>query len=800
MKDFVKRLTRVSKPVRYINNEINSIHKDVNSTDILKVCLSFPDLYEVGMSHLGIKILYESLNSSEKILSERFFMPWDDAIREFGKEIFVSLESKKSLREFDIVGFSLQYELSYTNLLFILKMSDIPLLSEKRIDTDPIIIAGGPTVYNPAPLSKVVDAFFIGEMDDKLREVLEELSGIKGYSRIDKLKFLNQFDFVYVPSLDKSKSVKRYIDMSFSTRGGLKRQIVPLMPITQDRVSVEISRGCTRGCRFCQAGMIYRPEREKSVGKIISEGINLIDCSGYKEISLMSLSASDYSKINKLMHELSEFVKDDKISLSLPSLRADQIDNFMFDALAKVRKSGFTIAPEAGSQRMRDIINKNLTEDDIFLAIEKAVLNGWTGAKLYFMVGLPFEKDEDILEIAELVKRLKRGLKGKGYIDLTVSVSNFVPKVFTPFQWFPQDSIEELKRKHSILKDALRRNKINFKFHDIRQSVMEGVFSRGDERLNHILIKAAEKGFMFDGWREFFDYEKWNNLFAESGFSVEDFSCRKFEKEDKLPWDNIDAHIKKEFLWKEYEKAMSEKGGTPDCKTSNCSNCGVCDFNNIKNINAEDDYSAKSIKNSVLKDTYYELIFEKQGFSSLMSAIEIGRIFHHSFEIIGIPLVYSNGFNPQPKINYIYPLPVGIEGLNEVIIFRSDEIDFEDGFKEKLNELLPSGIKVKKISKIGKYEQGEATVTYLLEEPDFRFLIDKYEKNECFYEKINRSGERKKLEIRDFLIGYDINLLTIDLKVDNNGGYNLLEFFKFWNYNYLNIVRTKIKLKGMSYV
>lgn len=800
MKDFIKRLTNVSKPVRYINNEINSIHKNITSPNILKVCLSFPDLYEVGMSHLGLRILYESLNSSERILSERFFMPWDDAIKEFGKEIFVSLESKKSLREFDVLGFSLQYELSYTNLLFILKMSDIPLLSEKRGDIDPIIIAGGPTVYNPAPLSKIVDAFFIGEMDDKLKEVMEGLSDIKDYPRGDKLKFLNQFDFVYVPLIDKHKRVKRYIDMNFSTRGGLKRQIVPLMPITQDRVSVEISRGCTRGCRFCQAGMIYRPEREKSVGKIISEGINLIDCSGYKEISLMSLSASDYSKINDLMYELSEFVKNDKVSLSLPSLRADQIDNFIFDALAKVRKSSFTIAPEAGSQRMRDIINKNLTEDDIYFAIEKAVLNGWTSAKLYFMVGLPFERDEDVLEIAELVKRLKRGLKGKGYIDLTVSVSNFVPKVFTPFQWFPQNSIEELKRKHSILKDALRKNKINFKFHDIRQSIMEGVFSRGDESLNYILIAAAEKGFIFDGWREFFDYSKWDNLFKEFGFGIEDFSCRKFEFEDKLPWDNIDTSIKKEFLWKEYTKAMLEKGGTPDCKTSNCSNCGVCDFNNIKNINAEDDYSTKSIKNILLKDTYHELIFEKKGFSSLMSAIEIGRIFHHAFEIVGVPLVYSNGFNPQPKINYIYPLPVGIEGLNEIIIFRSDEINFADDLKRKLNELLPEGIKIKKISKIGKYEQGEAIVKYLLTDSDFKFFLEKYEKNECFYEKMSKSGDKKKIEIKDFLRGYDSNLLTIDLKVDNKGGYNVLEFFKFWNYNYSNIVRSEIKLKGIYYV
>lgn len=796
MNDLIKKLTKISKPVRYINREINSVHK---KGDFYKICLCFPDLYEIGMSHLGLKILYESVNHSEKVAAERFFSPWEDAVREFGSNIFVSLESGTPLKNFDMLGFSLQYELSYSNLLFTLKMASVPFFSNERGDTDPIVVAGGPCTYNPSPLSNIVDAFFIGEMDNKLKDVLEELYLIKGSSRKERLYFLNSFDFVYVPSIDKHKKVRRFINMGFHSEKGLTKQIVPLMPITQDRVAVEISRGCTRGCRFCQAGMIYRPVREKNVDKIISDGVGLLESSGYKEISLMSLSASDYTKINSLMGTFSELVREDKISLSLPSLRADQIDDFMFESLAKVRKSGFTIAPEAGSQRMRDVINKDLTEDEIYRAIEKAALNGWTSAKLYFMVGLPFETDNDVLEIAELVARLKRRLKGKGHIDITVSVSNFVPKVFTPFQWHPQNNLQELMRKHSLLKDALRKYKFNFKFHDIRQSLLEGAFSRGDERLNNVLVMAAEKEFMFDGWSEYFNYEKWEDIFSACGITVEEIACKKYQYGDLLPWDNIDTYIKKDFLWEEFKKS-SDEAKTQDCKISNCSGCGVCDFHEVQNIIAEDTIPSLKKESKVIKEASYELVFEKKGYASLLSAIELSRVFHHAFEIACIKLSFSKGFNPQPKINYVYPLPVGVEGENEIMVFISNKLDNIPLFTAKINSILPEGLKVNAINEIEKFDQQEAEVFYRLEKNDFNFLKEAFAEDRCYYYKKSKSGDVKRIDIKDFNVHFDDNKCMVTLQIDNKGGYNLLEFFKFWNYNDYIITRSHIKLKGIRYV
>jgi radical SAM family uncharacterized protein/radical SAM-linked protein len=793
---FVKQLTKVSKPVRYINHEINSIHKTI-TPDMLKVCLAFPDTYEIGMSHLGMKILYESLNGSPKIVAERFFVPWIDALEILGGDLFVSIESRIPLKRFDVLGFSLQYELSYTNILLTLKNAGIPFLSRNRDETAPIIIAGGPCVYNPAPLKYIIDAFFVGEMDEALKDLLEGLINIKG--KKERLIYLNSFPFVYVPCLDENKIVKRHIYTKFSKDTNLKNQLVPLMPVVQDRVSIEISRGCTRGCRFCQAGMIYRPAREQGVKKIISDGIDLIDKTGYKEISLMSLSTSDYSKIDDLLISLSELVRQDKVSLSLPSLRADKIEDFIFETLSKVRKSGFTIAPEAGSQRMRDIINKNLTEDEISTSIEKAAKNGWNSAKLYFMIGLPFETEDDVAEIAELVRRLKNRFRGKNRIEITASVSNFVPKAFTPFQWYPQNTKEHFLRKQNILKDLFRRYKINFKLHNVDQSVMEGVFSRGDERLNEILIRAVERGCCFDGWNEQFKSDIWQEVFESSGYSFEEFASRSFDYNDRLPWDNIDSLVSKRFLWEEYQRSKNCVT-IEDCKTENCYGCGVCDFKDIKNILAEDEKVELKIISEVSKDIDYALIFTKKSFASLLSALELSRVFAHAFSISGYKLSFSQGFNPQPKINYVYPLPVGIEGENEIVIFRGDEIRDIKKFILNINRLLPEGLFVKSINKIAKFDQNEAEVVYIFDPDDYAFLKKSIENSEGFYYKKTKKGDHKVVDIKEYLVNMDNSNRSIKLKINNTGGYNFLDFFKYKYYNYNKIEREKIILKGLEYV
>lgn len=783
-----KKLINVGKPARYLGSEMNTWHK--NPSDKLRICLAFPDVYEVGMSHLGIKILYENLNKNANLYAERFFMPWPDAIKELGKSIFTSLETKTPLGDFDILGFSLQYELSYTNVLSILKHSSIPLLSVER-DSAPVIVAGGPCVVNPKPLEKFIDVFFIGEMDEAFTEVCAEYKNTKLSGRMECLEFFHKFDFTYVPAVEKGKTVKRKIYSEFSENVTVHSPPVPSIPAIQDRVVAEISRGCSRGCRFCQAGMIYRPVRERNVEDVVNNILEQLENTGYETVSLLSLSAADYSCLQNLLVTLSELVAKSYISLSLPSLRADKVDGYIFEQLSKVRKSGFTIAPEAGSQKMRDIINKNLSENEIIAAVDAAAKNGWKSAKLYFMIGLPFEEDEDVLAIADLAGKVKAAVRSVPGFDISVSVSNFVPKAFTPFQWWKQDNADKLHYKHNLLKNALKHMKLKFSFHNIYQSILEGIFAKGDYFLGDILENAVENGAMFDGWTEYFDYSLWEKVFGQSE-KKDIMSCLPdYDTDSSLPWDFIDIGVNKQFLISEYKKA--EKAGiTDDCRKDGnkmlCTNCGVCNFSTIKNDFATP-VSVINIDEGVKNQNdleYYMLNFEKKDEAVLYSAIETSRIFSHAMKICKVDMAYSQGFNPQPKISYLYPLSVGVTGYNEKLVIKADIAETQP-IIDCLNSILAGGFYIKNIKKMQSRPSEKMIAVYSFSRDCYDFITKYADNNKAVYKKISKKGKVKHIDLSDYFVKKDDEKCRVYVKVNNSGGFNFLAFFDSTNYINFNV-------------
>ncbi|KGG81097.1 Fe-S oxidoreductase [Caloranaerobacter azorensis H53214] len=596
-----KILSRVEKPARYIGNEINSYSKDTKDVKV-RFAFAFPDIYEVGMSHLGLHILYSLLNEREDVFCERVFAPWVDMEYELRKHNIplYALESKEPINKFDFVGFTLQYEMSYTNVLNMLDLAHIPLLSKDRKEEDPFIVAGGPCVYNPEPLADIIDFFVIGESEELILEIIEVYKKWKESNRTREefLEEISQIQGVYVPKFyeviyNQDGTIKEFKPKSEKYPGVIKKRIiknldeahfpdrviVPYIETVHDRVMLEIFRGCTRGCRFCQAGMIYRPVRERSVDKLLDYAQKLIETTGHEEISLSSLSTSDYSRLEELVKSLINKFKDKRIGLSLPSLRLDSFSLDIIQEIQKVRKTGLTFAPEAGSQRLRDIINKGINEEDLINSVRDAFYLGWSTVKLYFMIGLPYENYDDILGIKDLAYKVKDiyfGLpkdKRKGNLKVTVSTSCFVPKPFTPFQWFGQNTVETFKEKQRFLANNIRDKKITYNFHDSELSFLEAVFARGDRRLSKALIRAWQKGCKFDGWADHFNYEKWMETFRETGIDPSFYANRHREYDEILPWDFIDVGVSKKYLINENEKA--KKGIlTRDCRKG-CTGCGI---------------------------------------------------------------------------------------------------------------------------------------------------------------------------------------------------------------------------------
>ena len=599
-KKLEKLLLTVQKPGRYSGGELNSVIKNKNDVDV-RFAFCFPDTYEIGMSHLGMKILYSQFNARDDIWCERVFNPWIDfqeVMRENNIPLF-ALESRDAVKDFDIIGFTLQYELSYTNVLNMLDLAGVPLRAKDRHSLSPLVVAGGPCACNAEPIAEFIDLFFLGEGEEVDLEVIELYKKYKK-SGGDKQSFLREaakIEGVYVPSLydieynddgtikavvpkfDAPKTINKRIIKDMDNVHYPEKLVVPTIEIVHDRAVQEIYRGCIRGCRFCQAGFIYRPVREKSTDTIMKQARALCDYSGYDEISLSSLSTSDFSDIQNLLSRMIDWSEDAKVSISLPSLRIDNFSKELLEKIQFIRKSGLTFAPEAGTQRLRDVINKNITEDEILRTCLTAFEGGYTSVKLYFMIGRPTETDDDIRGIAELAQkivdsfyRMPNKPKGKS-VNVSVSVSTFVPKPFTPFQFEPQITVDEIRRRHDLLRNSITTKKVSLSYHDSATSFLEGVIARGDRRLCDVIEAAYKKGCIFDGWNECFDLSKWISAFEECGVDTAFYANRKREFTEITPWDHFNYGVTKNFLIGENERAYNAST-TPNCRIK-CAGCGA---------------------------------------------------------------------------------------------------------------------------------------------------------------------------------------------------------------------------------
>ncbi|MFH1080022.1 MAG: TIGR03960 family B12-binding radical SAM protein [Pseudomonadota bacterium] len=734
-------LLAVEKPSRYTGGEVNAVKKDRRACE-LSVALAFPDTYEVGMSHLGLQILYAILNQHPRILAERCYAPWPDMERQMRRHglPLKSLESHTPLHRFDIVGFSLQYELSYTNVLNMLDLGGVPLPAADRSDGHPFVIAGGPCAFHPAPMARFIDVFVIGEGEEVISEVALAVLDDKrsGRGRPETLQRLAGIAGVYCPAVHTAaERIKKRVIPDINAWPFPLRPVVPLMQTIHNRATIEIARGCTRGCRFCQAGMVWRPVRERHPAGIELMAEEMLCSTGHHDLSLLSLSSGDYSRIEPLLASLMDRYHGRRIALALPSLRVETLTRSLMEEIKRVRKTSFTLAPEAGTQRLRDVINKGNSEADLLATTEQVFAAGWKSLKLYFMLGLPGETQADMDGIADLAHQVLREARHRGQV--TVSLSTFVPKPHTPFQWAGQIGLAETREKQDYFKRRLRGPNLHIKWHDARMSLLEGLLARGDETMGLLIERAFQSGCRFDGWSDHFRFDLWEQAMTDLAIRP-DAELGERRLTDRFPWDRIDCGLSRHFLTREWRKSIQGEL-TADCRMEPCHLCGVCDHRTVKMISAADspplpadDVSStddsspgkaafgplKTVQTGGLTasrgqigagnrfqisppEKRLRIEFTKLGPSRFLSHLELSAALIRAVHQSGLTFVYSQGFHPLPKISFAFATAVGMESYGEYA-----DIQIKNSLSDsmpigKMNAFLPEGMVVKSLREIQPY-------------------------------------------------------------------------------------------------
>lgn len=776
-------LPLVNRPSRYSGTEFNIIKKDWSRTD-LRVALIFPDLYEIGMSHQGLQVLYHLLNGHPAVLAERAYAPAPDLealLRGSGRPLF-SLETHHPLAEFDLLGITLPFELCYTNILTVLDLAGLPFRSADRDAGHPLVLGGGPCAFHPEPVAEFFDAILLGDGEEAILEIAEVLLAAKkaGWTRPEVLARLAMVAGVYVPAFftaaydgqgnftgmtgkDGRDSVRRRILADIEDTGG-DLPLVPLGKIVHDRLGIEIARGCTRGCRFCQAGIIYRPVRERSPGRILELAEKGIAETGFDELALLSLSTGDYSCISEVLVKLMDRLVSKRVSVSMPSMRVGTLTPAIMDQIKRVRKSGFTLAPEAGTDRLRQVINKGITEEDLLATSRAAFSLGWKLLKFYFMFGLPSETDEDLAAIPLLAKRALQTAE-QGGRRINISVATFVPKPHTPFQRVRQLNIDEGFARIDYLKKAVRGKSFQLKWHDPRQSFLEGVMARGDRRLSRLIEEAWRRGARLDAWTEHYRLETWQAAAESLGLDLDSYLRRRDDAEP-LPWDHLDSGVDPEFIEAECRKAMAGVY-TPDCRVHGCQQCGLCDFKTIKPVVVKEcDFGPAARSGTAVPGAdsanaagphfVYRLVYSRLGLARFLGHLEVIQIFDRVLRRLALPLNFSQGYSPAPRVSFSPALPLGTESLAEYLLvdLRRPAADFAE-MMAAFNRELPEGFKVTALNlDAGRVEKRLLTCYRItLRQPVETAVIAAFLASATTEVEVVRKGRPRKIDARPLVPG-----------------------------------------------